>query len=153
MAKEYSRTQRVADQIQRELAQLIQLEMKDPRLGMVTVSAVDISRDLAFADIYVSFLGLDDQDQIDESLQVLKKAAGFLRSQLARSIRMRFTPQLRFHFDNSLRRGAFLSSLIDEAVSQEAVSQQEAISQQEAVSQKNTDTAATTHRDEGNSED
>ncbi len=125
MAKEYSRTQRVSDQIQRELAQLIQLEMKDPRLGMVTVSAVDISRDLAFADIYVSFLGVDDQEQIDESLEVLQKATGFLRSQLARAVKMRFTPQLRFHFDNSLRRGAYLSSLIDEAVGKENVSQED----------------------------
>lgn len=119
MAKEFSRTQRVADQLQRELAQLIQLEIKDPRLGMVTVSAVEVSRDLAVANIYVSFLGMDDQEQIDESLSVLKKASGFLRSQVARSMKLRFTPQLRFHFDNSLRRGAFLSSLIEEAVSQE----------------------------------
>ena len=116
MAKEYSRTQRVSDQIQRELAQLIQLEMKDPRVGMVTVSAVDISRDLAFADVYVSFLGVDEQTKVDESLEVLKRAAGFLRSQLARAVKLRFTPQLRFHFDNSLRHGAYMSSLIDEAV-------------------------------------
>ncbi|MGB1270741.1 MAG: 30S ribosome-binding factor RbfA [Endozoicomonas sp.] len=116
MAKEYSRTQRVADQVQRELAQLIQLEMKDPRLGMVTVSAVEISRDLAFADVHVSFLGVDDQEQIDESLKVLNKASGFLRSQLARAIKLRFTPQLRFYFDDTLRRGAYLSSLIEEAV-------------------------------------
>lgn len=119
MAKEFSRTQRVADQIQKELAQLIQLEIKDPRLGMVTVSAVDVSRDLAFATVYVSFLGVDEQESVDESLKVLKKASGFLRSQLARSMKLRFTPQLRFEFDNSLRRGAYLSSLIEEAVSKE----------------------------------
>lgn len=120
MAKEYSRTQRVADQIQKELAQLIQLEMKDPRLGMVTVSAVDVSRDMSFADIYVSFLGVDDQEKIDQSLKVLSQAAGFLRSQLARAIKLRFTPQLRFFYDNSLRRGAYLSSLIDEAIAKDA---------------------------------
>ncbi|WP_299731158.1 30S ribosome-binding factor RbfA [uncultured Endozoicomonas sp.] len=119
MAKEYSRTQRVADQIQKELAQLIQLEMKDPRLGMVTVSIVEVSRDMSFADIYVSFLGVDDQEQIDESLKVLNQASGFLRSQLARAIKLRFTPQLRFFFDNSLRRGAYLSSLIDQAVAKD----------------------------------
>ena len=73
MAKEFSRTQRVADQIQKELAQLIQLDIKDPRLGMVTVSAVEVSRDLAFATVYVSFLGVDEQKGIDESLAVLKK--------------------------------------------------------------------------------
>ena len=120
MAKEYSRTQRVADQIQKELAQLIQLEMKDPRLGMVTVSAVEVSRDMSFADIYVSFLGVDDQQKIDQSLKVLSQATGFLRSQLARAIKLRFTPQLRFFYDNSLRRGAYLSSLIDEAIAQDA---------------------------------
>ena len=120
MAKEYSRTQRVADQIQKELAQLIQLEMKDPRLCMVTVSIVEVSRDMSFADIYVSFLGVNDQEKIDESLKVLNQAAGFLRSQLARAIKLRFTPQLRFFFDNSLRRGAYLSSLIDQAVAKDA---------------------------------
>ncbi|WP_067585861.1 30S ribosome-binding factor RbfA [Endozoicomonas ascidiicola] len=119
MAKEYSRAQRVADQIQKELAQLIQLEMKDPRLGMVTVSIVEVSRDMSFADIYVSFLGVDDQEQIDESLKVLNQASGFLRSQLARAVKLRFTPQLRFFFDNSLRRGAYLSSLIDQAVAKD----------------------------------
>ncbi len=120
MAKEYSRTQRVADQVQKELAQLIQLEMKDPRLGMVTVSAVKVSRDMSFADVYVSFLGVDDQENIDQSVQVLNQAAGFLRSQLARAIKLRFTPQLRFFYDNSLRRGAYLSSLIDEAIAKDA---------------------------------
>lgn len=115
MAKEYSRTQRVADQIQKELAQLIQFEMKDPRLGMVTVSAVEVSRDLAFADVYVSFLGVEDQEKIDLSLDILNQAVGFLRSNLAKAIRLRFTPRLRFHFDNSLSRGAYLSSLIDQA--------------------------------------
>ncbi len=120
MAKEYSRKQRVAEQIQKELAQLIQLEMKDPRLGMVTVSAVEVSRDLAFADVYVSFLGVDDQEKIDQSLKILGQAAGFLRSQLARAIKLRFTPQLRFYYDSSLRRGAYLSSLIDEAVAKDA---------------------------------
>lgn len=115
MAKEYSRTQRVADQIQKELAQLIQLEMKDPRLGMVTVSAVEISRDLAFADVFISFLGIDDQERVDESMEVMRSAAGFLRSHLARRVKMRFTPQLRFRYDNSLRRGAYMSELIEKA--------------------------------------
>ncbi len=120
MAKEYSRKQRVAEQIQKELAQLIQLEMKDPRLGMVTVSAVEVSRDLAFADVYVSFLGVDEQERIDQSLKILGQAAGFLRSQLAQTIKLRFTPQLRFYYDSSLQRGAYLSLLIDEAVAKDA---------------------------------
>ncbi|WP_252176971.1 30S ribosome-binding factor RbfA [Endozoicomonas sp. 4G] len=125
MAKEYSRTQRVADQIQKELAQLIQLEMKDPRLGMVTVSAVEVSRDLAFADVFVSFLGVDDQDNVDENLKVMQSAAGFLRSQLARSIKLRTIPQLRFRYDNSLRRGAYMNELIAKARSGDSDHQDE----------------------------
>ena len=116
MAKEYSRTQRVAEQVQQELAQIIQLEMKDPRLGLVTVSHVDVSRDLAFADVYVSFLGVDDREAIEASIEVLNRAAGFLRSELARAVKLRFTPKLRFYFDNSLRRGQHLSSLIEKAI-------------------------------------
>ena len=119
MAKEYSRTQRVAEQVQKELAQIIQLEMKDPRLGLVTVSAVDVSRDLAFADIYVSFLGVDDQERIEESVEVLNHASGFLRSQLARAVKLRFTPRLRFYYDSSLSRGQYLSSLIEQAVAED----------------------------------
>ncbi|MRI31806.1 30S ribosome-binding factor RbfA [Endozoicomonas sp. OPT23] len=115
MAKEYSRTQRVADQIQKDLAQLIQQEMKDPRLGMVTVSAVEVSRDLGFADVFISFLGLDDQEKIDEGLEVMKSAAGFLRSQLAKSMKLRTTPQLRFRYDNSMSNGAYLNELIIKA--------------------------------------
>ncbi|MDD7805234.1 MAG: 30S ribosome-binding factor RbfA [Endozoicomonas sp. (ex Botrylloides leachii)] len=119
MAKEYSRAQRVGEQIQKELAQIIQLQMKDPRLGLVTVSAVNISRDLSFADVYVSFLGVDRQEVIDESIEVLNCAAGFLRSELARNVKLRITPKLRFFFDNSLRRGQHLSSLIERAVKQD----------------------------------
>ena len=119
MAKEFSRTQRIADQMQRELAQLIQMGMKDPRLGMVTVSAVEVSRDLSFADVYVSFLGVDEDEQIETSLKILNQASGFLRTELARAIKLRFTPKLRFFYDNSLRRGAYLSALIEEAVSKD----------------------------------
>ncbi|MBU2707987.1 30S ribosome-binding factor RbfA [Zooshikella marina] len=119
MAKEFSRTQRIADQIQKELAVLIQLEIKDPRLGMVTVSSVDVSRDLAYANIYVTFLGKEDQVSNDEQVAVLNKAAGFLRSMLAKRLTARTTPQLRFFFDESIQRGQYLSKLIDDAVSKD----------------------------------
>ncbi|WP_027707257.1 30S ribosome-binding factor RbfA [Zooshikella ganghwensis] len=119
MAKEFSRTQRIADQIQKELAVLIQLEIKDPRLGMVTVSSVDVSRDLAYANIYVTFLGKEDQASNDEQVAVLNKAAGFLRSMLAKRLTARTTPQLRFFFDESIQRGQYLSKLIDDAVSKD----------------------------------
>ncbi|WP_163559924.1 30S ribosome-binding factor RbfA [Halomonas sp. NO4] len=114
--REFKRTDRVGDQLQKELAVLIQREVKDPRLGMVTVSAVTVSRDLGYADVYVTLLGEQSPERIRENLQVLKKAAGFLRGQVARRIKLRHVPELRFHFDESLVRGQHLSSLIDEAV-------------------------------------
>ncbi|MFG6176096.1 30S ribosome-binding factor RbfA [Halomonas sp. THAF12] len=114
--REFKRTDRVADQLQKELAVLIQREIKDPRLGMVTVSGVTVSRDLGYADIYVTLLGEQDAERIKENLAVLKRAAGFLRSQIARRIKLRHVPELRFHYDESVVRGQRLSSLIDEAV-------------------------------------
>ncbi len=115
MAREFGRPQRVAEQIQRELAILIQRDMKDPRVGMVTVSAVEVSRDLAYATIFVTFLGKDEPQEIKSALAALQHASGFLRSQLGRIIRMRLTPHLTFKYDESLVRGRQLSSLIDEA--------------------------------------
>jgi ribosome-binding factor A len=116
MAQEYSRTQRVADQIQRELAGLIQREVKDPRVGMATVSAVEVSRDLSHAKVFVTILnGGEDKDEIRESIKALNNASGFLRSQLGQRMKLRIVPTLRFHFDDSLSRGNYLSNLIDQA--------------------------------------
>ena len=115
MAREFGRPQRVGEQIQRELAMLIQRELKDPRVGMVTVSAVEVSRDLAYATVFVTFLGKDEPEEIESSLKALQHASGFLRSQLGRIIRMRLTPHLTFKYDESLVRGRELSSLIEEA--------------------------------------
>ena len=123
--REFKRTDRVADQLQKELAVLIQREVKDPRLGMVTVSGATVSRDLGYADIYVTLLGEQDPERIKENLQVLKRAAGFLRSQIAQRIKLRHVPELRFHFDESVVRGQHLSSLIDEAVSSDSARQAE----------------------------
>ena len=123
--REFKRTDRVADQLQKELAVLIQREVKDPRLGMVTVSGATVSRDLGYADIYVTLLGEQDPERIKENLQVLKRAAGFLRSQIAQRIKLRHVPELRFHFDESVVRGQHLSSLIDEAVSSDRARQAE----------------------------
>ncbi|MBB3330851.1 ribosome-binding factor A [Halomonas campaniensis] len=114
--REFKRTDRVADQLQKELAVLIQREVKDPRLGMVTVSGVEVSRDLGYADVHVTLLGEDTPERIKENLKVLKQAAGFLRGQIARRIKLRHVPELRFHYDESVVRGQRLSSLIDEAV-------------------------------------
>jgi ribosome-binding factor A len=115
MGQEYSRTRRVADQLQRELATLIQFEVKDPRVGMVTISAVEVSRDLGYARVFVTVL--DDQEPIplDESIKALNNAASFMRSQLARRMSLRTVPNLFFCYDESLKRGNYLSNLIDQA--------------------------------------
>jgi len=110
-----SRRQRVADQIQKELAGLIQREMKDPRLGMVTVSAVDVSRDLAYADVYITILGKNDDDERKQTLGILTRGGGFLRSKLARAMKLRIVPALRFRYDVSIERGVHLSNLIEDA--------------------------------------
>jgi len=115
MAKEYARTQRVADYLQRELASLIQHEVRDPRVGMVSVTGVDVSRDLGHARVYFTMMGSDSSEDASESTEALNKAAGFLRSQLSRSSNMRTVPQLRFYFDSSVGRGRDLENLIKRA--------------------------------------
>ena len=114
MPKEFSRTRRVAEQMQRELAQLIQFEIKDPRVGMVTVSAVEVSKDLSVAKVFISTLG--DEQELNDTVVVLDKAAGFLRHELGRRMTIRAVPELRFHIDKSIAQGRRLSDLIDQAV-------------------------------------
>ena len=115
MAKEYARTQRVADYLQRELAAVIQHQVRDPRVGMVSVTGVDVSRDLGHARIYYTVLGVDSSEDAKESTEALNKAAGFLRSQLSKDSSMRSVPQLRFYFDSSVGRGRDLEDLIQRA--------------------------------------
>ncbi|MFT5692254.1 MAG: ribosome-binding factor A [Oceanicoccus sp.] len=119
MPREYSRTQRVGDFVKQELATLIQFEVRDPRVGMVSITGVDVSRDMAHAKVYVTVLGKDTKEEAEESVAVLNKAAGYLRSQLAKSNNARTTPRLHFHFDASVVRGQYLSELIDHAVAKD----------------------------------
>lgn len=114
MAKDFSRSKRVGDQIQRELALLIQQEIKDPRIGMVTVTAVQVGREFDIAKVYVMTSG--DEQAKELSLNILNRAAGFLRHELGHRLTIRNTPQLRFLQDISSERGAYLSQLIDKAV-------------------------------------
>ena len=114
MPREFPRTRRVGEQIQRELAALIHDELRDPRLGMVSISSVQVSRDMAHAKIHVSVLGKDEQ--VSESLGVLNNAAGFLRHKLGKILHMRVIPVLRFYHDRSLEEGARLGALINEAI-------------------------------------
>lgn len=120
MPREFSRIDRIGDQMQRELAQLIQREVKDPRLGMVTVNAVKVSRDLGYADIYVSLLTTEEltaeSPEVKDSISVLNRAAGFLRGQVGRAMKLRVIPQLRFHFDALQGYSRRMDSLIREAV-------------------------------------
>jgi ribosome-binding factor A len=113
MAREYSRASRLGDQIQRDLAELIRLEVKDPRVSLVTVTAVEVSADLTHARVFVTTLA--DAIGAEETLQALQHAAGFLRSRLSHSLKVRQVPELRFVYDESVERGLRLSRLIDEA--------------------------------------
>ncbi len=113
MARDFPRHRRVAEQVRRELSGLILEEIKDPRLGPVTVTDVDVSRDLAWSDVYVSFLG-DTRDN-QQRLQVLTGAAGFLRRLLGKRMKIRTVPQLRFHYDQGLDHAQHMDQLIARA--------------------------------------
>ena len=119
MAKEFARSDRVAEQMLRELADLLQFEVKDPRVGMVTVTEVEVSGDMSHAKIYYS-APLQDSKALDALQKGLERTAGFLRSQLSKRMLLRTVPQLHFVYDASIDRGMKLSKLIDEAVSDQS---------------------------------
>jgi len=115
MAKEFSRSQRVGDHLQQELARLIQLEVRDPRAAMVSVTGVEVSRDMSYARVFFTQLGIDNAEQAKETVTVLNKAAGFLRSKIASSSSMRTVPKLSFRFDESVGYGRNMEMLLREA--------------------------------------
>lgn len=117
MGKAFARTGRVAEQIQRELAELVQMEVKDPRVGLVTLTGVEVTQDYAHAKVYFTTLG--SAEQAPQAQVGLQRAAGFLRSQLAHRMKLRVMPQLHFIYDSSVERGVRLSQLIDEAVAED----------------------------------
>ncbi len=117
MPKDYPRTRRVAEQIQRELAEIIRHEMKDPRIGMITLTDVEVSPDFAHAKIF--FTHLRESPQTAEILSGLQHAAGFLRSHLAQRLKLYAVPELNFIHDLSVERGTRLSSLIDQAIAED----------------------------------
>jgi len=114
MPKDYSRTRRIGEQMQRELAQLLQREVKDPRLAVVTITAVEVTRDLSLATVYYTLPA--DTPEPERYQQALEKAAGFLRHALGERMLLRSLPQLKFRFDQSLQRGTELSELIDSVI-------------------------------------
>lgn len=101
---------RVGEEIKREVSVIIAKEVKDPRLGMISITDVDVSRDLSFAKVYFSMLGTEEER--NKTLEGLTRARGFIRSELAKRLRLRHTPEVSFHFDGSLEQGAKMDALL-----------------------------------------
>jgi len=120
--QEFGREERVGAEIRRELAALIRDDIKDPRLGMVTIQEVRVSRDLAHAKVYYTVL---DEERRKQTAAVLERAAGYLRHRLGELMTLRNVPQLHFTYDTSVAEGMRLSSLIDQAVARDRDRHQE----------------------------
>lgn len=116
MPREFTRSDRVSDAIQRLLGTLIPQEIRDPRIGMVNINDVNVTRDMAYAKVYITFVGVDSEEDSLKSVAVLNKASGFLRTFLAKELSMRTVPKLQFIYDKTSVRGQALSSLIDKAL-------------------------------------
>ncbi|MDP8051384.1 30S ribosome-binding factor RbfA [Pasteurella atlantica] len=116
MAKEFTRSDRVAQELQKEVAIILQREVKDPRVGMVTVSDVEISRDLAYAKIFVTFLFDEDDSVVERGLEGLNQASGYIRNLVAKAMRLRIVPELRFFYDQSLVEGMRMSNLVSDVI-------------------------------------
>jgi len=117
MKKTSQRAHRVGDQIQRELAQLLRDEIKDPRVGRVTVTSVEVTADLAHAKVF--FTHLAGREHADAAVHALQHTAGFLRSELAHRLSLYSVPQLQFVYDDTIESGMRLTQLIDEAVAED----------------------------------
>ena len=114
MPKDFSRTSRIAEQIRRDLAELIRLELKDPRVSLVTLTDVEVTADYAHAKVF--FTALADAEHLQAITAGLQHASGFLRRELGKRIKIHHLPELHFVYDPSVERGTRLSQLIDEAV-------------------------------------
>jgi|AutmiccBRH37_all_1029493.scaffolds.fasta_scaffold01381_10 ribosome-binding factor A len=120
MAREFKRSDRVADALQRELAELLRTELQDPRVGMANITAVEVSRDLGVAKVFVTFIGEPHTERREEALSALNGAAGFLRARLGELMRMRTIPRLSFIFDVSGERSQRVADLIDLALASDS---------------------------------
>ncbi len=119
MAREFARTDRIADAIQRILATAIAQEVRDPRVGMVNINDVKVTRDMAYAKVYVTFVGRDSEQESLDAAKALNHAAGFLRGVVAKELDIRVTPRLQFFYDKTSVEGQKLSSLIDQAIAED----------------------------------
>ena len=106
------RPERLAEAIKKEVSDLLREELKDPRIGFVTITSVEVSKDLRYANIYASVLG--DSAGQKATIEVLQKAQGFVRGELGRRIRLRYTPEITFKLDQSISRGSKLIALMEE---------------------------------------
>ena len=113
MPREFKRSERVAGSLRRELAKLIQLEIKDPEVGFVSLSDVEVTRDLSHAKVFITVF---ESEKAASSLKALQRAAGYLRKRLGQEMRIRSVPELHFHHDASVETGLKMDSLIDAAV-------------------------------------
>lgn len=118
MPKDFPRSRRIAEQVQRELSDIIRLGLKDPRVGMITLTDVEMTPDNAHARVYFTLLG--DPSRIEEAQAGLQHAAGYLRTELAHRLKIRTVPQLHFEYDASVERGIRLYKLIETAVADDA---------------------------------
>ena len=125
MPKEFSRSERVSDAVQRELASLIRQNVRDSPVGMVSVTDVTVTRDLAIAKVYVAFVGERTSGEIKQGLDALNGASGYLRKLLSSSIALRATPKLSFFYDETGQRSQHLDALIDLAISSDNHQQEE----------------------------
>lgn len=114
MARDFNRSERVAGQLRRDLATLIQQEIKDPEVGFVSLSDVEVSRDLSHAKVFITVF---DPEKAKTSLKALRRAAPFLRTRLAHMLRMRHVPELHFQHDDSVEQGSRIDELIAKALS------------------------------------
>ena len=120
MPREFQRTDRVADALQKELAQIIREEIRDPRIGMVSVNAVQVSKDLSHAKIFVTFIDNPKNEQPENRVALLNKASGFLRNAVGHEVQMRVIPQLKFVFDETIYKAQEMSELISNALRSDA---------------------------------
>ena len=125
MSKEFSRTQRVSQQLQKELALILQREVRDSRIGMVTISDVEVSRDLAYAKVFVTFLCIGEQTP-ESCLAALKEHEVPIRMALGKRIRHRLTPEVRFTYANTLVEGMRMSNLVSEVLNDDKRKQEAA---------------------------
>ncbi|MGO4998261.1 30S ribosome-binding factor RbfA [Oceanisphaera sp. W20_SRM_FM3] len=132
MAREFSRSRRVGQELQREIALILQREIKDDRLRLITVSGVELSKDLSSAKVFVTFLD-NDPENIVQGMRVLKDASGFIRSQVGKAMRLRITPDLRFTYDQSLVEGMRISTLVSSTIAEDERRSQEFGSDQPAA--------------------